>query len=679
VDDLIGEFVAETRETLESIGDALIAWEADPLNTTRIDEIFRFVHTVKGSCGFLDFARIEALAHAAETKLGAIRDGTQLGDRRLVGALTRVIDRIAVLVDAVDTDAEFPPIEGDQRLIAALDELEIVTSVEDDLGYAPVKPRTRNVRVAVDLLDAMMSQVSDLVLVRNDLARRVRTIRGDSAAEASLDRLSACVADLRDSVARARMQPVERLFAALPRLVRDTADALGKDVELLITGSDVELDREMVEQLRDPLVHIVRNAIDHGIESAIDREKVGKAPRAILRVDARQSGNQIAISIADDGRGIDCARLRKRAAESGAIDARAAIALDDAGAANLIFMPGVSTADAITSVSGRGVGMDVVRANVERLGGTIVLDNRPGSGLTVEMRAPLTLSIVSVLSVSAGDQQFAVPRAAVDEVLSLRHGSVALETVGDGLVARVRGEVLPVVSLAALTGNGPGDPGYLIVIDNGAGRHWALATDAIGDHEEVVIRPVAPVVAASGLFAGQALPDDGTPLLVLDILGLARLAQIESGRAGGSAIIAAPVETPVALILFNAMDGARRAIPVSAVERIVDLPRSAFTQIGEAVIINDNGMVYAAAQNGALPNSDQIAVLRLLRGSERLGLIVDDAQDLVRIAADCVIHTAVGDVALIDGEAIAIVDHLTLFDAPGLGALHRPGGLEIAA
>ncbi len=661
MDDLTGEFIAETRETLDAIGEALVTWESDPGDTARLDEIFRFVHTVKGSCGFLDLARIEALAHAAETALGDLRSGTRTSDGRLVGAILRLIDRIALLVDALDTDAEFPPIDGDLAIIAALDApVDAVAEADADQG----KVRARNVRVAVDLLDTMMSQVSDLVLVRNDLARRVRTVRGDSAAEAALDRLSTCVADLRDSVARARMQPVERLFAALPRLVRDTAGALGKEVALVIEGSDVELDREMVELLRDPLLHMVRNAIDHGIENAADRAASGKSPCATLKVEARQSGNQIAIAITDDGRGIDCARLRTRAVDSGAIDGRTAAAMDNAAAANLIFTPGLSTADKVTAISGRGVGMDIVRANIERLGGSITLDNRPSKGLTVELRAPLTLSIVSVLSISAGGQGFAVPRAAVDEVLALRAGGVMLERVGDGLVARVRGQAIPVVSLAAQTNGGDGEPTHLVVIENGGGQRWALATDAIGDHEEVVIRPVAPIVAASGLFAGQALPDDGRPLLVLDVLGLARLARIDPTR---TEIRDAPSEAPSlqrALIVFTTVRGERRAVPVSSVERIADMPRSAFTAIGGAVIVNDDGLIYSASLEEPLPDGTHIPMLRLARGSERLGLIVGEAQDLVRIAVDAVVSTILGKIAMIDGQAVPLLDPDALFEAP---------------
>ncbi len=677
MDDLTGEFIAETRETLASIAEALVAWEADPSDTARLDEMLRFVHTVKGSCGFLDLARIEALAHAAETVMVAIRNGTRPSDKRLVGALLRVIDRISLLIDALDTDAEFPPIAGDRQLIAGLDEPDIEVLPEPDVEAT--KSRARNIRVAVDLLDAMMSQVSDLVLVRNDLARQVRTPRGDSTTEITLDRLSTSVADLRDSIARARMQSVERLFAALPRLVRDTANTLHKDVELTITGSHVELDREMVEQLRDPLLHMVRNAIDHGIEFPAERKKAGKPARATLRVEARQSGNQIAITVADDGRGIDCARLRNRAVEAGVIDARTVLAMDDIAAANLIFMPGLSTAATVTAVSGRGVGMDIVRSNMERLGGTITVDNQPGAGLTVELRAPLTLSIVGVLSISAGGRQFAVPRATVDEVLSLHHGSVALEAVGDGFIARIRGKTLPVVSLALMTGSQPGNPGYLVVIDNGAGQQWAIAADAVGDHEEVVIRPVAPVVAASGLFAGQALPDDGNPLLVLDVLGLARIAQIEARSNGAQSALCEPVEAPVALILFSALDGKQRAIPVSAVERIVDIPRTAITAIGDSMIVNEDGLIYSAVIEGDLPPGKHIAMLRLARGSERLGLIVQEPQDLIQLAADRMILTAAGPVAIIDERVVAIVDPDELFDAASMPIPRSPAALKAAA
>lgn len=668
MDDLTAEFIAETRETLENIGEALVAWEANPADTARLDEIFRFVHTVKGSCGFLDLARIEALAHGAETVLGELRNGRAVGTTRLVSAILRVIDRIKLLVDALDLDAEFPPVEIDHAILAALDGAEHADPGEEP--HVPQQPsRVRSVRVAVDLLDALMSQVSDLVLVRNELGRSIRTPRGDSAAEASLDRLSTCLADLRDNVARARMQPVERLFSALPRLVRDTAAALGKDVELIIDGSDVELDREMVEQLRDPLVHMVRNAIDHGIEPKQVRLGAGKPARATLKVEARQNGNQIAISVADDGQGLDCARLRSRAIDEGRIDSRTAAAMSDEAAAELVFMPGLSTAQTVSAISGRGVGMDVVRANIEKLGGMIALDNRPGSGLTVELRAPLTLSIVTVLPLAAGSQTVAVPRTAVSEVFSLRSQSIVVERLGEGRIVKIRGETLPVMALATLSGDASKDEAYLVILDSGNGHRWALAVGAVGDHQEVVIRPVAPVIAASGLFAGQALPDDGKPLLILDVLGLARLARIEGATNRDDAVSLKPAAPQMSLITCRARSGSACAVPAASVERLVDMPATAFTRIGDALIVHDDGLIYSAVLDGALDDATTVPMLRLARGSDRLGLIVAEAQDLIRVDRDAIARSAAGDVIVIDGRAVPIIDTDALFDtdsaAPG--------------
>jgi two-component system, chemotaxis family, sensor kinase CheA len=667
VDDLTGEFIAETRETLEAIGEALVAWEADPSDSARLDEIFRFVHTVKGSCGFLDLTRIEALAHAAETVLSELRDNRRVADQRLVGVMLNIIDRIARLVDALDHDTSFPPIAGDELLIAAIHAPNSSDFIRVDEPEA-TRSVVRTVRVSVDLLDTMMNQVSDLVLVRNELARSVKTTRGDSHADASLERLSACVADLRDGVARARMQPVERLFSALPRLVRDTAAAVGKSVRLLIEGSDVELDREMVEQLRDPLVHMVRNAIDHGIEARELRTAIGKPECATLRIEARQNGNQIAISVADDGRGIDCVRLRSRAVDSGLIDARGAAALSDDAAAELIFLPGLTTADSVSAISGRGVGMDVVRSNIEKLGGAIALQNDPGRGLKVELRAPLTLSIVSVLSIKANGQFFAIPRTAVDEVFSLNNPAVEIEELGDGRIARIRGETLSVMAMAKLTGAESCQAEYLLVIDSGNGHRWALAADGIGDHQEVVIRPVAPVVAALGLYAGQALPDDGKPLLILDVLGLAKLARLECAEVRQQTAQGSVIEEQISLVTFKNLSGRQAAVSVSVVERISEMPRTAFTTIGDAVIVNDDGLIYAASFDGDFPEVPSVTMLRISNGSDRIGLIVTEAQDLACVPRKSVTKTRAGDVVIVNGLTIPVLDVAALFQSPDQAA-----------
>src|SRR3954470_2899074 len=273
MDDLLQEFIAETRETLEALSGEIIAWEAAPDDRERLDAIFRFVHTVKGSCGFLDLPRLARLSHAAEDVLDAVRSGTRLPDTRLVNAVLAIVDRIGVIVEAIDAGASLDD-SGEDQLIAALDEGAVV--VAQAPVQVPLRNPTRSVRLNVDLLDRMMSGMSDMVLARNELARRLRDEGADPSVEAALERLSLTVAEMRDTVTRTRMQKIDALFSALPRMVRDTGAELGKSVQLQIEGSDVELDREMIEMMRDPLVHIIRNSIDHGIESAAERRGAGK-------------------------------------------------------------------------------------------------------------------------------------------------------------------------------------------------------------------------------------------------------------------------------------------------------------------------------------------------------------------------------------------------------------------
>ncbi|RZM31601.1 MAG: chemotaxis protein CheA, partial [Sphingomonas sp.] len=300
MDDLLHEFIAETRETLEAISGEIVAWEAEPGDGARLDAIFRFVHTVKGSCGFLDLPRLARLSHAAEDVLAAVRDGRRTPDTALVDGVLGIVDRIGAIVEAIDAGITLDD-TTEESLIAALapDAKPKAVVVAAQTGRAV----SRNVRLNVDLLDRMMSGMSDMVLARNDLARRLRDGGADPQVEAALERLSLTVADMRDTVTRTRMQKVDALFSALPRVVRDTSAELGKAVNLVIEGADVELDREMIELMRDPLLHVIRNAIDHGIETPEARRAAGKSQAGRLVVSARQSGNQILIEISDDGRG----------------------------------------------------------------------------------------------------------------------------------------------------------------------------------------------------------------------------------------------------------------------------------------------------------------------------------------------------------------------------------------
>jgi two-component system, chemotaxis family, sensor kinase CheA len=626
VDELIGEFVTETRETLENIGGALLSWEANPHDKSQLDEIFRFVHTVKGSCGFLDLPRIGALAHAAETVLSEVRNGDRAIDSGLVGALLAVIDRIALLSDALESKTAVPDLESDEALIAATWVAQAIAGPAERV----VTIQARNVRVAVEVLETAMTQVSDLVLARNELARCMRDREEDTGMTAAFDRLSLAIGDVRETIARTRMQPIERLFALLPRLVRDTANAVGKSVQLRIEGSDVEIDREMIEAIRDPLTHIVRNAIDHGIEDADGRALAGKSPGGTLTVTARQSGNQVSITVSDDGRGIDVEKLLHKAVSADVISATKAASLSNEAALNLIFAPGLSTSDTVSEISGRGVGMDVVRANVERLGGAIGLENRPGRGLAITLRAPLTLSIMNALLVEAGGQNFAIPRAAIHEIVSVKSESVRVEPIGGGHVAVVRGRMLSVVSLAAILGLRDEPLSHLAVIDPPGGNRFALGVAIVRDHEELVVRPTAPHVAAIGAYAGQSLPDSGVPVLVLDPAGLAARAGIESERRHHSVgTVETAIEKTASLLLFDGLDGERRAMRTLQVAHIDDVDAADFVTHGAHSFVALAGDLVPVIIDGNLPPSGPVALLRLGDGDKPVGYPVLNVHDLV--------------------------------------------------
>ncbi len=645
MDELRAEFVAETRETLDRIGEALVGWEAHPGEPARIDEIFRFVHTVKGSCGFLDLPRIAFLADAAETVLAAVRAGERTVDATLVGAMLALIDRIALLADALDDGRTVPPEDSDGALVAALNATGPAPAAVAEVAALPA----RSVRVAVPLLETMLDQVSELVLVRNELARSGATGIDGFA------RLTTLVGSLRESVTRTRMQPIERLFAALPRLVRDTAHDVGKTVELSISGEDVEVDREMVEAIRDPLVHIVRNAIDHGIEDAATRAELGKPAAGKLSIAAYQSGNQVSIEVGDDGGGIDTQRLVARAVSSGNAGA-ARLSLKDA--TNLVFQPGLSTAAEVTNISGRGVGMDVVRANVERLGGAVTLVNRPGEGLTVRLCAPLTLSIVIALMVEAGGHRFAIPRSAIVEVVAL--GKAArIEPLGSGLLAIVRNEPLPFRLLGAVMGGEGTAPMLLAIVATVGGVKFALGIDAFGEQEELVVRPMAPALGSAGVYAGQSLGDVGLPIAVLDIAGIARRCGIEQRRLIEAVAPIAVVE-PVQVLRAAAFDGSIVAVRAALVERVVMTARADWVQAGDRWHASIAGEMLAAVMIGE-PGDGRVATIIVGDGARRVALAVAEVGELVALGETTPVgHAYAEALTRIGGAWVLLLDGFAL-------------------
>src|SRR5947209_5297106 len=445
MDELLKDFLTETAEQIEAVGTQLVLLERDPSDAAMIASIFRLVHTIKGTCGFLGLARLGQLAHAAETLIGRIRDGaTPTPDA--VTVILAAIDRIKMVLTELERTAHEP--DGDDSdLVQALDlqsaaaaaekiHAQPVTTEHDEqqptLGpnaaartaEDPARPvrRPETIRVAVGALERIMLLVSELVLTRNQLLELTRR-QTDDAIKAPLQRLSGLTSDLQDSVMRARMQPVGRLFGSLPRLVRELAGEVGKKIHLVTEGAETELDRQLIELIRDPLTHMIRNCAAHGIETPAERLAAGKPEAGTIRISASHEAGQITINVVDDGRGLDVARIRQKAIAVGLAGEAEVGHMSNDDICRFIFAPGFSTAGAVTSLSGRGVGMDVVRENIEAIGGSIALSSTLGQGTCFSIKIPLTLAIAPALIVQAGDHRFALPQVSVLEAVGLGPGA----------------------------------------------------------------------------------------------------------------------------------------------------------------------------------------------------------------------------------------------------------------
>ncbi|TNE41037.1 MAG: chemotaxis protein CheA [Sphingomonadales bacterium] len=695
MDELLTEFVAETQESLEALTTVVVALEADPSDGALLDELFRFFHTVKGSCSFLNLPRFEKLSHAAEDVLSDIRAGDNAADAATISAVLAVMDRIAELCSAVEMGESLPD-RDDEQLIQALrrsheiarggsrEEAEAGIAVAEEVDvpglHADPAPRmattARTVRLPLTLIDQLMNGVSDMVLARNELARKLRAGDGDPETQAAFDRLSACIADMRDTISKTRMQRVDRLFMAIPRMVRDLGRDLGKVIDLVIEGGEVEMDREMVEMVVDPLTHLVRNSIDHGIETPEQRRAEGKAEAGSLRLSAYQSGSQIVIEVADDGRGIDLDAVVAKVVSTGLMSAKDVAGLSDQAKLDLIFTPGLSTAGAVTAVSGRGVGMDIVRANIERIGGVISLANDPGQGLTISMRVPLTLTIIPGLILNAGGLHFAIPRPAVIEILHDNNPAVAIMRLGGGLTATIRGIRYSMIDLESVIGLPvleQGGPRTLVLVRSASGVPYILGVAQVDNHEELVVRPAAPMVMAAGIYAGMTLPDNGQPMLLLDAGGIAQVAQLP--------LIVEHVEPEVSAddteeegpdthyegLRFVELTGEERIIRLSLVDRVEDIPIERCSGSGGCcrALVGDK-LVRSVREIGPdmlSPGTRHVTCLRIRDGQHELCYPVRSVLDIDRVPVELAMvarQDLVAGLVLIDGREVEVIDSLAL-------------------
>ena len=642
MDDLLAEFLTETNESLGALDVALVKLEQVPDDKQTLSLIFRMVHTIKGTCGFLGLGRLERVAHAGENVLGRVRDGVLSVTPDRISVVLAGIDRIKDIVAALTATGVEP--EGDDTaLIAALNAVadgdgapeagapaaaghDLAVLLEAAFAAPPASPPappqaaetpavapaeapaappeagSQTIRVSVDVLEDLMTLVSELVLTRNQLLQLART-QENVAYAVPLQRLSHITSDLQEGVMKTRMQPIGTAWNKLPRLVRDLARDLSKKIDLVMLGQDTELDRQVLEFIKDPLTHMVRNSGDHGLEGPEDRRAAGKPETGRITLNAFHEGGHIIIEIADDGRGLAVDRIRAKVLSQGLASESELAQMTDGQIQRFIFRAGFSTAAAVTSVSGRGVGMDVVKTNIERIGGTIDLRSIPGHGTTFIIKIPLTLAIVSALIVAAGGERFAIPQISVVELVRARarpddspeNHDTAIERINDTPVLRLRDRLLPLVHLDSLLELGEGaqhDAGSLhIVVTQVGATTLGIVVDQVFDTEEIVVKPVAPILRHIGMFSGNTILGDGSVIMILDPNGIARATGIAGGgeRAATARAASSQAGERTPMLLFRAGGEQPMAVPLGLVARLEDVPLDRIEKSGDSTVTQYRG------------------------------------------------------------------------------------------
>lgn len=812
VDDVIQDFVAEAREGIEALDSKLVTFEQTPGDPALLGDIFRLIHTIKGTSGFLGLTRLQTVAHAAENVLGGFRDGDLAVTPDAVSAILRAVDVVRLVIDGIAADGAEP--QGDDAgLIARLDRIfegepeapvaprraarpmldrlggeatidaacecaigrlmgdadigphfvgvdldEVQAALRDavvrdaragtaggfiaalDAGpaglsadqvlvcvealrvalveleadpaaaaeilastLAPAAPApapiaaaepaaqtpsratepdlaNQTIRVSVDVLENLMTMVSELVLIRNQL---IQTLRGapESPFAGPLHRLNQVTSELQEGVMTTRMQPIAGAWAKLPRLVRDLASDLGKTIELVTTGQDTELDRQVLELIKDPLTHMIRNAADHGLETPSERLAAGKPATGRITLQARHEGGAIVVEMADDGRGLPAEKIRAKAVANGLITPAQAASLSDAEARQMIFLPGFSTAAQVTSVSGRGVGMDVVRTNIEKIGGVIELTSVEGQGTRFAIRIPLTLSIVSALIVESCGERFAMPQSSIVELVSA-NGSEGrrIEQINGASVLRLRDRLLPLVSLQTLLGlpdpeAARGDA--CIVVAKVGSFDFGVIVDRVFDTEEIVVKPTATILRHLKLYSGATILGDGSVIMILDFKGMsleAGASHLAGGADAAEAEIAAAVEQTQPLLVFRAASDALKAAPLGQVARIEELePGSAEMVDGRSVLQYRGTLMPIMMASGAPVAVDAPGRRPLLvfsRGEASLGLLVDEIVDIVEGPLLPNLAGGRGEAAsiVVAGRATELIDVEAYWRRIGLGA-----------
>ena len=701
MDELLRDFLTETLESLNLVDAELVRFEQEPDNGAILGNIFRLVHTIKGTCGFLGLSRLETLAHAAETLMGKFRDGMPV-TAEAVTLVLATIDRIKAILDGIEK-SEQEPAGSDADLIGQLGRLARQESVlprppaaeprkvdKVDKVERPGKPEkpdhlakaaaerndeergerlaNHSIRVNVETLDHLMTTVSELVLTRNQLLEIVRR-HEESDFKVPLQRLSNVTAELQEGVMKTRMQPIGNAWQKLPRVVRDLCAELDKDIDLEMRGADTELDRQVLELVKDPLTHLVRNCADHGIESPAGRLAAGKPEKGTIRLSAWHQGGHIIIEIVDNGRGLDIAGIKAKAVEKGLATEAELAAKSEAEICNFIFAPGFSTAARVTSISGRGVGMDVVRNNIEQIGGTVDLKSAAGVGTTFTIKIPLTLAIVSALIVEAGGERFAIPQIAVLELVRAgKNGEHRIERIKDAPVLRLRNKLLPLVRLNEVLrlGDCDVDDGFVVVTQVG-NQAFGAVVDGVFHTEEIVIKPMSSKLRHIPVFSGTTILGDGSVIMIIDPNGVAQAL----GRAGTAVQADMPdlesreqdsdTET-VSLLLFRAGSHQPKAVPLSLVTRLEEIDcRKIEISDGRHLMQYRDQLMPLLRINTAtsLKKEGAQPILVFSDQGRSMGLLVDEIIDIVDDRLDIELTSACPGVlgyAVVKGAPTEIVD-----------------------
>ncbi|MGO8933699.1 MAG: chemotaxis protein CheW [Terracidiphilus sp.] len=672
--DVIREFLVESHENLSRLDQELVELEKRPKDAQLLASIFRTIHTIKGTCGFLAFSTLERITHQAESLLSQLRDGKRKLTPSLISLILDTVDATRQVLASIEASGE----EGPERFEGIAERLRIAAQMPPDADCEPGSGLTAapgpdhddetappesseaakgeetgpksavadaNIRVGVGLLDKLMDLVGELVLTRNQILQ-FNTEREDAALNATSQRLNLITTELQEGVMKTRMQPIGMVWNKLPRVVRDMAVAMGKQIRLEMDGADTELDRTIIEAIKDPLVHLVRNSCDHGIEACEARIGAGKPPYGRLTLRAYHEGGQVNIEIGDDGAGIDVAKVKQKAVEKGMLRPEQAEKLSDREALNLIFLPGFSTAQKVTNVSGRGVGMDVVKSNIEKIGGVVDISNRPGEGSTVKLKIPLTLAIIPGLVITSGGERFVIPQVSLLELIRLEGDSSEkhIEQVHGTPVYRRRGSLLPIAYLNQVLKLQSAEQAEAvsIVVLQAEDRQFGLVVDGINDTQEIVVKPLGKQLKGLTEYAGATIMGDGRVALILDVLGIGQRSGVlaesrEQARTAAEKKTQGGIEQQ-RLLLFRAGSFERLAVPLSLVARLEEFPRSSIEFAGGCQVVQYRNRILPLVplcdvlESGAPDReeaADPVQVIVFNDGDRSVGVVVDQILDVM--------------------------------------------------